>query len=170
MTVATHVFNALLLSSRPAPTWSYLCRNKPCAVIVLLFQELTPPDVLPAGCLAAAARQDGVPQQHQGQQLACCFYPVGPDTARYPDRPQAVGVALRAGPFCDILFSRFAQRRCISQTSSKQWAFSPNMDVIAKQQWHCPPGSSQVNHIRWNPPQWFAPPQGLWCSSRDAAC
>ena len=33
------------------------------------------------------------------------------------------------------------------------------MDIFfAKQQWHCPPGSSQVNLISCDPPRWFAPP------------
>jgi hypothetical protein len=32
------------------------------------------------------------------------------------------------------------------------------MDIFAKQQWHCPPGSSRVNLISCDPPRWFAPP------------
>jgi hypothetical protein len=32
------------------------------------------------------------------------------------------------------------------------------MDIFAKQQWHCPPGSSQVNLVSCDPPRWFAPP------------
>jgi hypothetical protein len=32
------------------------------------------------------------------------------------------------------------------------------MDICAKQQWHCPPGSSRVNLISCDPPRWFAPP------------
>jgi hypothetical protein len=30
------------------------------------------------------------------------------------------------------------------------------MDIFAKQQWHCPPGSSQVNLTSCDPPQWLA--------------
>jgi hypothetical protein len=32
------------------------------------------------------------------------------------------------------------------------------MDMFAKQQWLCPPGSSRVNLISCDPPRWFAPP------------
>jgi hypothetical protein len=32
------------------------------------------------------------------------------------------------------------------------------MDIFAKQQWHCPPGSSRVNLISCDHPRWFAPP------------
>jgi hypothetical protein len=32
------------------------------------------------------------------------------------------------------------------------------MDIFAKQQWHCPPGSRRVNLISCDPPRWFAPP------------
>jgi hypothetical protein len=32
------------------------------------------------------------------------------------------------------------------------------MDIFAKHQWHCPPGSSRVNLISYDPPGWFASP------------
>jgi hypothetical protein len=38
------------------------------------------------------------------------------------------------------------------------WGGVCYMGIFAKQQWHCPPGSSRVNLISCDPPRWFAPP------------
>jgi hypothetical protein len=61
------------------------------------------------------------------------------------------------------------RNRCQPGTFIKSWIVGEGdvlgsyggvcyMDIFAKQQWHCPPGSSRLNLISCDPPRWFAPP------------